>query len=178
METGSDRKSMILRSAVELAMSPKLTNWSIAQVASRAGVAKGLVIYHFHTRQNLLREVAVRLRTGVNQRRLEALSPTGTAALDALREALEGEVERGEAAALLGLATSEDRETRESAALAPGDRVALAHAAAHALGLPHRAIPPVLLEAVINGLQLQMITGIDEDQVQEAWDQFWLLLVR
>lgn len=172
-----DRKSRILMSAVELARATKLTTWSIAQVASRADVAKGLVIYHFHTRQNLLRKVAVRLRTDVNQRRLEAVSPTGTAALDALRGVLEGEVERGEAAALLTLTVSEDRDIRESAALAPGDRVALAHAAAHALGLPHRAIPPVLLEAVISGLHLQRIAGVNEDQVQEAWDQFWLLVV-
>ncbi len=172
-----ERRIAILDSAISLILESNLTDWSISQVAARAGVAKGLVIYYFHTRRNLLGEVASRLRTEVNRRRLEALSLKGTAALDTLREVIEGEVQRSEAPALFALTTSTDREIRDAAASSPGDRVALAHAAAHALDLPHRAIPPVLLEAAISGLQMQRIGGVSENRVQEAWDQFWLLLV-
>lgn len=173
-----DRKQSILDSAVEVAIESPLTDWSISRVASRAGVAKGLVIYHFGTRDNLLREVAVRLRARVNRRRLEALGGTGTAALDALRHVLEGEIRHSEATALLALITSGNPDIRNAATSSPRDRVALAHAATHALDLPHRAIPPVLLEAAISGLQLQRIAGGREEEVQEAWDQFWLLVVR
>lgn len=174
----AERKSVIFDSAVTLTLESNLTDWSISQVAARAGVAKGLVIYYFHTKQNLLREVATRIRSRVNRRRLEAVSRKGTAALDALREVVEGEVQRSEAAALLGLATSKEKEIRDAANSSPGDQVALAHAAAHALDLPHRAVPSVLLEAAISGLQMQRIAGVSEDRVQEAWDQFWLLVVR
>ncbi len=173
-----ERKSALIDAAIALTLEANLTDWSISQVAARAGVAKGLVIYYFQTRKNLLREVVTRIRSRVNRRRLEALSLKGTAALDALREVLEGEVQRSEARALLALTTSTDREIRDAAASTPGDRVALAHAAAHALDLPHRSIPPVLLEGTISGLQLQMIAGVSEDRVQDAWDQFWLLVVR
>jgi len=173
-----DRRETILESATAVTIESNLTAWSIAQVAARAGVAKGLVIYYFRTRKNLLRETATRIRAQVNQRRLEALSLKGTAALDALREVLEGEVQRSEAAALLGLATSKDEEIRNAAASSQEDQVALAHAAAHALELPHRAIPPVLLEATISGLQLQRIAGCSEGEIRDTWDQFWLLVVR
>ncbi len=178
MEGRADRRETILDSATAVTIESNLTDWSIAQVAAQAGVAKGLVIYYFRTRRNLLREVAARLRSRVNGRRLEALSGTGTEALDALWVVLEGEVHCSEAAALLTLTTSKDQEIREAAAPSTGDRVALARAAAHALELPHRAIPPGLLEAVISGLQLQRIAGCREGEIRDTWDQFWLLVVR
>ena len=55
-------KSEIVRASRDLLVRHGLGGWTIEEVSKQAPCAKGLVIYHFQSRANLLAETAVLLR--------------------------------------------------------------------------------------------------------------------
>ncbi|HEX9894789.1 MAG TPA: TetR/AcrR family transcriptional regulator [Gemmatimonadales bacterium] len=164
----------ILEATIDTIVTNGLTDWTVEMAASKAGCAKGLVLYHFGTKGALLNAVADRVRSDRGERRVAALAAAGARALDNLWAALEDEVNRGTAALWLGLVSN--RATRAPGSTTAADRVRLAEAAATALGLPMADALEELADA-LNGFELALIQGRDTALVRESYDRYWLSLL-
>jgi AcrR family transcriptional regulator len=81
-------KEAILGAAIEVIVLHGLNNWTVEEVANRAHCAKGLVNYHYRSKQELLVQVAHTIRDDRSARRLAAIQTAGTQALDRLWAAL------------------------------------------------------------------------------------------
>lgn len=158
-----------------------LTGWSIEAVALEAGCAKGLVIYHGQTKNDLLAEVARRLAADRATHRLEPWRAFGAAGLDGLWTTLAAEVRSGEFAAWLTLSALKVREV-SAAAGPPADFFPqLGSAARQALNLPNDASLKEtgrLIDAVIGGFQLQLLHATPPEAVREVYHRFWLSLIK
>jgi AcrR family transcriptional regulator len=154
---------------------------TIDQIAAAAGCAKGLVHYHFMTKDALLGEVATQLWATRAHAWREALSrPEAGDALDTAWKLLRSEAADGSltASASLGLSRSimAGRSVRDGRA---GLVRALTDGLVHLLGHMHRSatVPPsevaALLAALIDGLGLQLASGEKADQLESAWSAFW-----
>jgi AcrR family transcriptional regulator len=98
-------RSAILTAALQLLKEGGLTGFSIEGVAARAGVAKGLVIYHYDSRARLLTLCAEQLARDRAERLAAARGgKKGVAQVDALWEELVRQQEDGTARAWLSLA--------------------------------------------------------------------------
>jgi len=108
----------ILTAAQQTLKRGGLHEFSIAAVARVAGVAKGLVLYHFESRRRLLRRCAEEI-AAERERRLEAALRSGGGAqgIDAGWEELVRQEEDGTARAWLGMCAA----GLVSAATADGD---------------------------------------------------------
>jgi AcrR family transcriptional regulator len=129
-------RSAILTAALLLLKEGGLPGFSIEGVASRAGVAKGLVLYHYGSRSKLLTLCSQRL----SQDRAERLAAApaghrGVAQVDALWDELVRQQDDGTARAWLSLAaggalaapsTTDDVVAQAARALLDGCAVALA----------------------------------------------------
>ena len=83
----------IVEAAIAVLQERYLTDWTVDFVASQAGCAKGLVLYHFKSKEALLGRVAERVREGQSSRRVEAMAKVqGSAALDRLWQVLAADV--------------------------------------------------------------------------------------
>ncbi len=167
-------KGTILSAAIEVVASDGLNNWTVEEVASRARCAKGLVNYHYRSKQDLLVRAATTVRDDRSARRLSALQSSGAQALDRLWAALVTEVESGWFAAWLAFIASEGP-LRDAATRTPSDSRAFAVALARALdqGSDFAARDPEL-GAVLDGLQLGLIQGTPPRVMEEAYHRFWL----
>ena len=143
-------------------------------VASKAGCAKGLVLYHFGTKSSLLNAVADQVRADRAERRVAAFGIAGAMALDHLWATLEAEVNRGTAALWLGLVSNQA--SRAPGSTTAADRVRLAEAAATALGLSEADALQELADG-LNGFELALLQGRDTALVRESYDRYWLSLL-
>jgi len=159
-------KDTILTAAIEVVALHGLNNWTVEEVANRAHCAKGLVNYHYRSKQELLQLAAETLRDDRAARRLAAVQTKGTQALDRLWAALTQEVESGWFAARLSLLAAEDP-LRRAAAEAPGEGTRFTEALARSLDLKH----------ALDGLQLRLLQGAPAEETQEAYHGFWLTLL-
>ncbi len=100
-------RSAILAAAVQALKRNGLEGFAIEQVARRAAVAKGLVLYHFRSRNRLLGLCAAQI-AGERRRRLTKIleGAAGAAAVDACWEELRCQQEDGLARAWLGLSAA------------------------------------------------------------------------
>lgn len=97
-------RSAILAAAVQTLQRAGVEGFTLEGVARRAGVGKGLVLYHYESRSRLLRAAAARVATARADGLARALaSASGTARLDACWEELRRQTEDGTARAWLGL---------------------------------------------------------------------------
>jgi len=174
-------KEAISLAARTVLLAHGLTGWSIEAVAREAGCAKGLVIYHGRTRNDLLAKVARGLSGDRATHRLEPWQAPGTAGLDRLWNTLAAEVRTGEFAAWVTLSASKAREV-SAAAAPPADFLPeLGSAARQALNLPAERSPEEtgrLIDAVIGGFQLQLLHRTSPVTVREVYHRFWLGLMR
>lgn len=170
-------KGAILSAAVEAVTDRGLTDWTIEDVARRARCAKGLVIYHFRSKADLLGTVATTLRDERINGRLAAAQHPGSQALDRLWTAATNEVNSGRFAAWVGLTSAEER-LRLSTAIPPEAAEALAAALGRALGLGNALQDEArLIQATLDGLQLQLLLGAPRPRAEESWHRFWLRML-
>jgi len=146
----------ILDAALRLLRAKGIDAFSIEAVARGAAVAKGLVIYHFGSRADLLRQCGATLQAerGERLRRARAGAP-GVRGIDAGWEELRRQTADGTTRAWLGLL---------AAGAAPPPAAADADA--------------VAATALLDGCAVALGAGVAEPPVREAHDALWLALLR
>jgi AcrR family transcriptional regulator len=165
-------KDSIVAAATRVLLREGLQGWSVDRVAAEAGCAKGLVHYHHGTKRALLARVGEALGRARQARRLEALAGSGADALDRLWLALVREVRSGEWAAWAAIVSEPGI---PGPVLQPADLPALSAAIGRALDLPApRAEEARLASAALDGFQLALHLGTEEESVREAYHRLWL----
>jgi AcrR family transcriptional regulator len=159
---------------------------TVADVAHAAGISSALVHYHFENRRGLLRAAAERLGAARIARRTQPLGGSGLDAIDALRLALEAEVDSGAERAwhdLLYLGKGDEplRATvgryrdAEAARLAERLPPLLKSLGAGSALAPHQLA--AMVRAALDGFALALATGAARDTVRSAYDAFWLVVI-
>lgn len=167
-------KDAILSAAIDVVAIHGLNNWTVEEVANRARCAKGLVNYHYRSKQDLLVQSAETLRDDRSARRLAAVQTPGSQSLDRLWKALTLEVETGWYAAWLSFVAS-DGPLRAAARTQAADSRALADAMGKVLDQgPEFVVRAHQIESTLDGLQLGLLQGVPAAEMEEAFDQFWL----
>ena len=167
-------KDAILAAAIEVVAIHGLNNWTVEEVANRAHCAKGLVNYHYRSKQELLGTAAQTLRDDRAARRLAAVRHLGSEALDRLWATLLQEVDSGWFAAWASLVAADDP-YRRAAATRPADATALATALSRTLDLGSALVPESgLIQAALDGLELALLQGAPPIEVEEAYHRFWI----
>jgi len=152
----SATRRRILEAATRLLRTRGIDAFSIAAVARGAGVAKGLVIYHFGSRAELLRECGTAVQVDRVERLRQARArDSGIRGIDACFEELRRQTADGTTRAWLGLLAA-------GAAPAPGEPDPDAVAGA----------------GVLDGCAVALAAGVPEASVREAHDALWLALLR
>ena len=170
-------KDTILAAAIEVIALHGLNNWTVEEVANRAHCAKGLVNYHYRSKQELLTLAAETIRDDRCARRLAAVQASGSRALDRLWETLIQEVETGWFAAWLSLLAADDP-LRKVAASQPEEARRLAAALGHSLGVGSELTGRAeLIQSGLNGLQLGLLQGTEVKAVEEEYHGFWLAMI-
>lgn len=128
-------RQAILTAALQALKRGGFDDFSIEAVARRAGVAKGLVLYHFESRRRLLQRCGAELSSERARRLGQALtSASGAGRVDAMWEELLQQESDGTARAWLSLsaagysqpAGSQDFETRARTTILDGCSASLA----------------------------------------------------
>jgi AcrR family transcriptional regulator len=170
-------KDAILSAAIEVISLHGLNNWTVEEVANRAHCAKGLVNYHYRSKQDLLTLAAETLRDDRAARRLVAVQATGSRALDRLWTAITAEVESGWFAAWTSLLAADDPLRRAAAEQEPRS-TAFVGALSRSLGLDDLLEPQApLIQGALDGLELRLLQGATVRETQEAYHRFWLTVV-
>ncbi len=170
-------KDDILSAAIEVIALHGLNNWTVEEVANRAHCAKGLVNYHYRSKQELLARAAETIRDDRCARRLAAIQVKGTAALDRLWQTLVNEVDSGWFAAWLSMLAADDP-LRRAAASKPEDSRRFAAALGRALTLGDALTQRAdVIEAGLGGLQQLLLADVAPARVEEAFHEFWLSLI-
>ena len=167
-------KDAILGAAIDVIALHGLNNWTVEEVANRAHCAKGLVNYHYRSKQDLLVRSAETLRDDRFARRLAAIATTGSAALDRLWVVLVQEVESGWYGAWLSLLAA-DGALRTAAAERPDNMESFAKSLSRSLGLGDQLtnLAP-LIQSALDGLQLRLLQGSAAGETEEAYHRFWV----
>lgn len=164
---------VILGAALKVLGSHSIAQWTVDQVAAEAGCAKGLVLYHFKSKDALLVRVAERVHENLRSRRFSALgSAKGAASLDRLWAAMVSDVKSGEFALWLGLLG--DSKTRKAASHTGEDDRQLVAGAAQAMGIATESAALGLISPALDGFALALVQGRNEADVREGYDEFWL----
>lgn len=158
---------------------------SLERVASEAGCAKGLIHYHFKSKQGLLQAVARELLRSREAAWGEAFATAPPdAAIRTTWSLLTHESKSGVARAWLSLLASPAALPEQTVKdCASGFNRALAEGASRMLeGLGGGvAAPPheigSLLAAVVTGMSLQLVAGADPCQVEGGYAALWLGLL-
>lgn len=162
----------IISASVRTLSTAGLMGWSLQQVATEAGCAKGLVIHYFGTKASLLLETGDRIATVRAQRRLQAVGTRGTVGIDRLWQVITEDTALGTSAAALALASHGIPSRR------PGDPAELHAALARCLGIPGDSLAePLALAAMLEGIELQLVRGTPVGVVRAAFDRLWLTLI-
>ena len=170
-------KDAILTAAIEVITLHGLTNWTVEEVANRAHCAKGLVNYHYRSKQALLQRAAETVRDDRAARRFAAIQSQGTRALDRLWDALYEEVKSGWFGARLSLLAADDP-LRRAVADREADTAAFAAALSESLGLGDQlAGQGPLIQAILDGIQLRLLQDASREETEEAYNRVWLLLL-
>jgi len=152
----SSTRSGILAAAVETLQRGGVEAFTLEAVAQRAGVVKGLILYHYASRSRLLQAAASQIaesRTAAITRVLSSAS--GTAALDACWEELRRQAEDGTARAWLSLCAA-----------------GLIDRSANNAGFEAAA-----RDALIDGCAAALASGVPLADVRDAYDALWLALL-
>jgi len=176
-------RERILEKAEELVKQKGSAPVTIEQVARSAGVAKGLVHYHFKTKQGLMKAVAYRIAAARERNWTEAFdADTPTAALECTWSLLTHESESGAIRAWNSLLSNEDLLTDQTARSLYGEfSDALGGALIRMLQDKMDLAPTVpaseigwLLGAIVNGMGLQLLGGANRAELEGAYAAAWL----
>ncbi len=149
-------RSNILAAAVQTLQRGGVEGFTLDAVARRAGVVKGLILYHYASRGRLLRAAASQIaaaRSAALQRALGSAS--GTAGLDACWEELRRQAEDGTARAWISLCAAGliDRSARNA------------------------VLEDAAREAIVDGCAVALATGVPLADARDAYDALWLTLL-
>jgi AcrR family transcriptional regulator len=151
-------RSTILSAAVQTLQRGGVEGFTLDAVARRAGVVKGLILYHYASRGRLLRAAASHIadtRDGAIRRALAGGGRSGMGGVDACWDELRRQAEDGTARAWLSLC---------------------------AAGLIDRAAKNAGFEdaaraAVVDGCATALATGVPLADVRDAYNALWLALL-
>lgn len=184
MPDSAEAKTRILEAAVQRAREGPVEGITIASIAKSADCAKGLVHYHFGTKDALLAAAAA----AVWDRRREAWHDvmrrgTATDAVDRGWKTVSLEASEGRARAAVTLAARSDSIGRSAREAAANFRLAVTADLVHVLQRMDRTltVPPEeagqLFVAAINGLAMELEMGADPGVSEAAWAAFWVGLL-
>lgn len=149
-------RATILAAAVQTLQRAGVEGFTLDAVARRAGVVKGLILYHYASRGRLLRAAAAQIGDARETAIRRALaSGSGMAGVDACWEELRRQAEDGTARAWLSLCSAGliDRSARNVG-----------------LGAAARA-------ALVDGSALALATGVPQADARDAYNALWLALL-
>lgn len=168
----SQAKPAIIEISIALAMEYGLTSWTVEDVSRRAGCAKGLVLYHFKTKDQLLLALADAVRQRSVASYLEALDRPPLEAIERLWQVLVTEARDGTAALRMSLLG--DARTRAAIAPTEVERQALSAAIGRAFSVAASDPLVIALPASWVGFQVQILEGAAPTAVRDGFDAFWL----
>lgn len=171
-------KLQIVNHASALLVERGLAGWSLDALATRAGCAKGLLLYHHRSKAALLAAVALQLRLERHRRRLAALRPGGPAAIDALWLLLIEEAASGRSMAWLSLVALAEPGVRECTRSTADEIRELGGATARALdfeGEPEEV--GRVVAAMLDGFGVNLLVDGHESELREAYHRHWLGLL-
>ena len=149
-------RSTILTAAVQTLQRAGVEGFTLDAVARRAGVVKGLILYHYASRARLLRAAASQIDASRSAALERALSSApGAAGLEACWQELRRQSEDGTTRAWLSLC---------------------------AAGLVDRSVKQVEFEdaardAIVDGCAIALATGVSPADARDAYDALWLSLL-
>jgi AcrR family transcriptional regulator len=151
----STTRATILAAAVHTLQRSGVEGFSLDAIARRAGVVKGLLLYHYASRSRLLGAAASHLSAARDAAIAKALASGSTAGLDACWEILRRQTEDGTARAWLSLCAAGliDRSTRNA-------------------GLEESA-----RDAIVDGCTAALVAGVPLADARDAYDALWLALL-
>ena len=149
-------RSAILFAAVDILKRGGIESFTLDGVARRAGVVKGLVLYHYGSRARLLRTAAGEVARERAARLESALARgVGTVAVDACWEELRHQAEDGTARAWLGICSAGLVEGRNSDATLEG----------------------AARQAVLDGCAAALAAGAPLGDLRDVYHALWLALL-
>ena len=182
--TSTDARVRIVDAGVRCIAREGVAGASMAAIALEAGVSKALLHYHYRDRSTLLAEIVERIGTRTIERERAAIDDSdGVGGLDAVWQWLEGELRRGELAALAELTLIREAPVRRATRAAASER---RRSAAHTierlfteLDLTPSVPAPLMADAAvafIDGLALDVANGSAREP-RVSYDIFWLALL-
>jgi AcrR family transcriptional regulator len=181
-----EARQRILECAIALVQQHGAEAMSIDSVATAAGSAKGLVHYHFKTKQGLLSAVAREIATTRTRTWKQAFeAPSAQLAVQNTWSLLTAESIDGTNRAWQSLVSSPDKLTDDLAKTlreehADALRDAFTSMLRDELGLTptiEHAEIGLLLEALILGMSFQLMSGADADQLEGTYSAAWLAIL-
>ena len=152
----SSTRAGILSAAVQTLQRLGVEGFTLDAVAGRAGVVKGLVLYHYASRGRLLRSAADQIARSRDASIANALaSGPGMEGVDACWEELRRQAEDGTTKAWLGLCSA-----------------GLVDRSARNLGLEEAA-----QVAAVDGCAVALASGIPLADARDAYNALWLALL-
>jgi AcrR family transcriptional regulator len=181
--TEKDRsRDVILNAALDVLRERGSASITVASVAERAGCAKGLVHYHFRTKQNLWRAAAEHLTRHRVASWREALAvPSPSEAVHRTWTLLASESVNGTAGAWLSMLDPSSELSSEKVAEAVDTfGAAIADSVAEMFRqldvrtrIPHTEIG-WMLASVVAGSGFLLTRGVDEAKIENAYAAAWL----
>jgi len=149
-------RSTILAAAVHTLKRAGLEAFTLERVARRAGVAKGLLLYHYGSRSRLLRAAAAELRAQRAAGIAQALGRRGGASgVDACWDELRRQAEDGTARAWLALCAAGIIDRSDS----------------------NEGLEATARQAVLDGCATALATGAPRADLRDAYHALWLALL-
>lgn len=168
-------RDRILSAATAVLIQRGLNGWTVDEVARKADCAKGLVNYHYRSKQQLLERIAELLREERWDKRLRAVKDPKP--LDQLWQTLINEVGSGRFSAWLSLLVSGEK-LRQAARTPLQHAESLCRSLGESLGLGDQlASHGPLVAAALDGISLRLLEGADHSAQEEAYHRFWLTLL-
>lgn len=182
--SSTDARARIVDAGVRCIAREGIAGASMAAIAMEAGVSKALLHYHYHDRSRLLAEIVEQLGVRTIERERAAIDRSDSVGgLDALWQWLEGELRRGELAALAELALAREAPVRRATRMAATERRGSAARTIERLfaelDLTPRVPAPLMADAAvafIDGLALDVANGSAREP-RVSYDVFWLALL-
>ena len=165
-------KDTILESALDILMKRGLKGWTMGDTAVAANTSKGLVHYHFSSRNQFLGEILKVVDLRRRKEMTESLTNrSGTAALDALWVVIESQVTNG----LFGSWLDLSRELEIVDQTRPDWYQELTWEVSRSLGIDEAILRPAsqFIASSIDGFQLQLLMGSPSQVIRHGYDRMW-----